>query len=92
MKPTTGDEARGALWPASCPGTSRARIPAHALAVLAVVTAVCGASQVSDQYRAAALDQGMPWMLVPILLMCTAPPGALLGLRGVPYGLLTALA
>ncbi|MFI5685298.1 hypothetical protein [Streptomyces sp. NPDC051636] len=75
MKPMTGEEVRGTLWPASFPGASRARVPAHALAVLVVVTAVCGAfmrfywaddPQVSDQYRAAALGQSMPWMLVPV--------------------------
>ncbi|MEU5540209.1 hypothetical protein [Streptomyces sp. NPDC020362] len=57
---------RDVLWPASFPASPRARIPAHALAALVVLTAVCLAFQgfywADDpevgRYRAADLRSG----------------------------------
>ncbi|MFF4589610.1 hypothetical protein [Streptomyces sp. NPDC001388] len=97
--PDTG--LRHILWPASFPGTSRARIPAHALAGLLFTTAMCQAfllfywadnAQVRGEYRRAALWLTSVIMAVPVLLMREVLKGALRGWKGAWYKLLTAAA
>ncbi|WP_206336364.1 hypothetical protein [Streptomyces torulosus] len=97
--------SRDILWPASFPGTPQARIHAHALAVLVVITSVCAAykgfywaddPQVS-QYRegllgpAQAMAAPFGWMAVPLLLMCAVLAGALRSWPRGPYLGLTAV-
>ncbi|WP_416976471.1 hypothetical protein [Streptomyces sp. T028] len=101
IDPGPGTEARHILWPASFPGTPRARVPAHALAGLLFVTTLCGAfllyywadnAQVRYEYRYAALWQTAVIMAVPVLPMWAALKGALRGWKGAWYKLLTAVA
>lgn len=99
--PGPDTEARHILWPASFPGTSRARVPAHALAGLLFVTALCQVfllfywadnAQLRGEYRHAALWQTLVLMTVPVLLMREVLRGALRGWKGGWFTLLTALA
>ncbi|WP_328484134.1 hypothetical protein OHS71_39600 [Streptomyces sp. NBC_00377] len=94
------------VWPASFPDAPRARVPAHALAVLVVVTSVCAAfrgfywaddPQVS-QYRgglvgsAQAMAAPFGRMGVPLLLMCAVLAGALRSWPRWSYRVLAAVA
>ncbi|MFJ8108541.1 hypothetical protein [Streptomyces sp. NPDC096132] len=99
--PGPGTEARHILWPASFPGTPRARVPAHALAALLFVTALSGVfllyywadnPQMRWEYRYAALWQTVVIMAVPVLPMWAVLKGALRGWKGVWYKLLSAAA
>lgn len=97
---------RDVLWPASFPDAPRARVHAHALATLVVITSVCAAfkgfywaddPQVS-QYRAGLGDMtramAVPFrlMAVPLLLMCAALAGALRPWPRVTYRVLAVVA
>ncbi|WP_202918544.1 hypothetical protein [Streptomyces cavernae] len=97
---------RDIVWPASFPEAPRARVHAHALAALLVVTSVCAAfkgfywaddPQV-NQYRPGLLGvvqaMGEPFVLmaVPLLLMCAVLVGALRSWPRGPYWVLAALA
>ncbi|MFI2040089.1 hypothetical protein ACIOK4_41570 [Streptomyces bottropensis] len=94
------------VWPASFPDAPRARVQAHALAALVVVTSVCAAfkgfywaddPQVS-QYRgglvgpAQAMVAPFGRMAVPLLLMCAVLAGALRSWPRGPYWVLAAVA
>ncbi|MFI1050939.1 hypothetical protein [Streptomyces griseoruber] len=118
MRPVLADRRRTAVgpgvagrfqdivWPASFPDAPRARVHAHALAALVVVTSVCAAfkgfywsddPQVS-QYReglgglARAMVAPFGWMAVPLLLMCAVLAGALRSWPRWPYRVLAAVA
>ena len=101
LHPGPDTEARHILWPASFPDTPRARVPAHALAGLLFVTALCWAfllwywadnHQLHVWDRHAALWQASVIMAPPVLLMRAALEGALRGWKGAWYKLLTAAA
>lgn len=77
----------GVVWPASFPGAPRARSTAHALAVLVLVTAVCGAyiafywaddPQADSQSRVDVLTAGRSTMTMATywLLVTLAGPAA----------------
>ncbi|MGW7818221.1 hypothetical protein ACWGLF_08840 [Streptomyces puniciscabiei] len=96
---TTG--AWGVWWPASFPGTSRARAAAHALAALVLVTAVCGAyiafywaddPQVDSRSRVGVLVAGGSMMAIPGVLTALVLLRALRDRFGALYWLLVALA
>lgn len=96
-----GSRVRGVLWPASFPDAPRARVTAHALAALVLVTAVCGAytafywaddPQVDRRSRVAVLLAGGSTMAIPVLLMGLVLFQTLRDRLGALYGLLTALA
>ncbi|WP_206336302.1 hypothetical protein [Streptomyces torulosus] len=106
VRPGVDGQFRGILWPASFPGTPRARVPAHGLAALVVITSVCAAfkgfywaddPQVS-QYReglwgpaqAVAVPVGLT--AVPLLLTCAVLAGAVRSWPRVPYRVLAAVA
>lgn len=83
---------RNVVWPAAFPDKPRARGPAHALAVLVVVTAVCAAFEGfywadDDQVgpdRAGAVWAVVLMMAVPLLLMCALLVATLRVWRRVP--------
>jgi hypothetical protein len=105
-----GPEAEGRfrviLWPASFPDAPRARVHAHGLATLVVITSVCAAfrgfywaddPQV-NRYRldllgvAEAIGGPFALMSVPLLLMCAVLAGALRSWPRRPYWVLAAVA
>lgn len=101
VRARAGTDMRGVLWPASFPHAPRARVTAHALAALVIVTAVCGAyiifywaddPQVTGRYRVDALSRGACTMAIPVLSMCVALSRAARGRFGALYWLLSALA
>ncbi|MEU9993624.1 hypothetical protein AB0E10_44215 [Streptomyces sp. NPDC048045] len=97
---------RDIVWPASFPDAPRARVHAHALAALVVITSVCAAfkgfywaddPQVSQNRaglwglaQAMAVPFGL--MAVPLLLMCAVLAGATRSWPRVPYRVLAAVA
>ncbi|MFE2963860.1 hypothetical protein ACFXKC_09310 [Streptomyces sp. NPDC059340] len=95
-RPWEDDRFRDIIWPASFRNAPRARVPAHALAVLVVITAVCEAFQgfyaadnpeyAQDRADNVLLVAGLS--AVPLLLMCGVLIGALQSWRGVPYWML----
>ncbi|MFF6808025.1 hypothetical protein [Streptomyces sp. NPDC012616] len=104
--PGADGRLRHVLWPASFPDAPRARVHAHALAALVVITSACAAfkgfywaddPQVS-QYReglwGSARAMAVPFgpMAVPLLLMCAVLAGALRSRPRVPYRVLAAVA
>lgn len=106
VRPGVDGHLRDILWPASFPNAPRARVYAHALAALVVVTAVCATfsgfywaddPQVS-KYRAGlrgvALAMAVPalGMAVPLLLMCVLLAGALRTWPRAPHRALPAVA
>ncbi|MEU5540403.1 hypothetical protein [Streptomyces sp. NPDC020362] len=102
VSPGADGQFRDIVWPASFPDAPRARVHAHALAALVVITSVCAAfrgfywaddPQVS-QYRAGQWGLAVPFglMAVPLLLMCAVLAGALRSWPRVPYRVLAAAA
>lgn len=87
---------RHILWPAAFPDASGARVPAHALAALVVVTSVCTAFSLfywaDDPQVVHGVGVAAVFMPVPILLMCAALVGALRGRRDKRYALLVTVA
>jgi hypothetical protein len=87
---------RHILWPAAFPDASGARVPAHALAVLVVVTSVCTSFSLfywaDDPQVVHGVGVAAVFMPVPVLLMYAALVGALRGRRDKRYALLVAVA
>jgi len=87
---------RHILWPAAFPDASRARVPAHALAVLVVVTSVCTSFSLFFWADDPQVDHGAGvaavFMPVPVLLMYAVLVGALRNRRDKGYALLVAVA
>ncbi len=96
VRPWEDGRFRDVVWPASFRTAPRARVPAHALAVLVLVTAVCEAFQgfyaadnpdfAQDRAGGVLLVAGLA--AVPLSLMCGVLIGSLRSWRGVPYGVL----
>ena len=84
------------LWPAAFPDASRARVPAHALAVLVVLTSVCMSFSLfywaDDPQVGHGVGVAAVFMPVPVLLMYAALVGALRDRRDKGYALLVAVA
>ncbi|WP_194919223.1 hypothetical protein [Catenulispora rubra] len=87
---------RYVLWPAAFPGASRARVPAHALAVLVVLASVCVSFSLfywaDDPQVVHGVGAAAVCLPIPLLLMCATLVGALRGRREAGYALLVAAA
>lgn len=87
---------RHIFWPAAFPDMSRARVPAHALAVLVVITSVCTSFSLfywaDDPQVVHGVGVAAVFMPAPVLLMYAALVGALRGRRDKGYALLVAAA
>jgi hypothetical protein len=91
-----GVRLRHILWPAAFPDAPRAAVPAHALAVLVVVTSVCTSFSLfywaDDSQAPHGVGVAAVLMPAPVLLMRAALVGALRDRRGMRYALLVASA